>query len=38
MERAGRRSTERLKKAPGCRHTVGGGSGRIISVANGDNA
>ena len=34
--RKGREETE--KKAPGCRHTVGGGSGRTISVANRDNA
>ena len=26
-----------MKKAPDCRHTVGGGSGRTIAVANGDN-
>ena len=26
-----------MKKAPDCGHTVGGGSGRTIAVANGDN-
>ena len=33
----GGKDENRIKKAPDCGHTVGGGSDRIIIVANDDN-